>query len=156
MSKPEPRLQSKLLAWLLGPLTALLLLDTGIAYWNSVRFSNLAYDRALHEIGREIVLHVRLDARPEGPRPRLDLSEAAANILLRDPEDLLFYRVFDSDGAVLGGDADLPPPPPLSPPLSPEAKPLFYGAELRGRPVRMMVAWMPPPTGTGAVGIRIR
>jgi two-component system sensor histidine kinase TctE len=69
MRKPEPRLQRKLLAWLLGPLAVLLVLDTGAAYWNSLRFSNLAYDRALHEIGREIVLHVKLD----GTRPRLDL-----------------------------------------------------------------------------------
>ena len=56
-----PRLQRKLLAWLLGPLALLLVLDTGAAYWNSLRFSNLAYDRALHEIGREIGLHVKLD-----------------------------------------------------------------------------------------------
>ncbi len=147
MRRPEPRLQSKLLAWLLGPLTLLLLLDAGIAYWNSVRFSNLAYDRALHEIGREIVLHVHAD----GARPRLDLSEAAANILLLDPDDLLFYRVFDSDGRPLGGDADLPPPPLLA--LG--AKPHFYGAELRGQPVRMMVAWMPPATGTGMVRVQV-
>jgi len=147
MRRPEPRLQSKLLAWLLGPLSVLLLLDTGFAYWNSVRFSNLAYDRALHEIGREIVLHVRAD----GQQPRLDLSEAAANILLLDQDDLLFYRVFDSEGRPLGGDADLPPPPALSP----SAKPYFYGAEVRGRPVRMMVAWMPPATGTGAVRVQV-
>ena len=57
---PEPRLQRKLLAWLLGPLAALLVLDTAVAYWNTVRVSDLAYDRALYEIGREIVLHVRL------------------------------------------------------------------------------------------------
>ena len=52
MWKPEPRLQRKLLAWLLGPLAVLLVLDTAVAYWNSLRFSNLAYDRALLEIGR--------------------------------------------------------------------------------------------------------
>ena len=111
MRRPEPRLQSKLLAWLLGPLALLLVLDTGIAYWNSLRFSNLAYDRALHEIGREIVLHVRLDAT----RPRLDLSQPAAAILLKDPDDLLFYRVADAQGTVLGGDPDLPQPAAAEP-----------------------------------------
>ena len=77
MRRPETRLQRKLLAWLLGPLAALLVLDTGVAYWNSQRFSNLAYDRALHEIGREIALHVRID----GPRPRLELSPRELAVL---------------------------------------------------------------------------
>src|SRR5215207_11135700 len=98
MWRPEPRLQRKLLAWLLGPLAVLLVLDTAAAYWSSWRFSNLAYDRALHEIGREIALHVKLD----GTRPRLELSETAANILLLDQEDQLFYRVVGEDGADLG------------------------------------------------------
>src|SRR6185436_6380946 len=100
MWKSEPRLQRKLLAWLLGPLTVLLVLDTAAAYWHSLRFANLAYDRALHEIGREIALHVKLD----GTLPRLELSEAAANILFLDPEDQLFYRVIGENGTDLGGD----------------------------------------------------
>ena len=147
MRRPEPRLQSKLLAWLLGPLAVLLVLDTGVAYWNSVRFSNLAFDRALHEIGREIALHVRF----EGTRPRLELSEAASNILLLDQEDLVFYRVFATDGTVLGGDVGLPPPPPLAQ----AAKPHFYGAAAQGKPVRMMLAWMPVGTGTAAVLVQV-
>jgi two-component system sensor histidine kinase TctE len=135
MRKPEPRLRRKLLAWLLGPLVVLLVLDTGAAYWNSLRFSDLAYDRALHEIGREIVLHVKLD----GNRPRLDLSEAARNILLLDQEDLLFYRVVGEDGATLGGDAEMPPPQRAAEP----GKPRVYRDTVRGEPVRMLVAWMP-------------
>lgn len=134
MRKPEPRLQRKLLAWLLGPLAVLLVLDTGAAYWNSLRFSNLAYDRALYEIGREIVLHVKL----EGLQPRLDLSEAARNILLLDQDDLLFYRVASEDGKALGGDAEMPPPRAGDP-----ARPRFYRDTLRGEPVRMLVASMP-------------
>ena len=107
MRKTEPRLQRKLLAWLLGPLLILLVLDTMAAYWVSLRFANLAYDRALHEIAREIVLHVK---QAEG-RPRLELSDAAANILLMDAQDRLFFRVEAADGALLGGERTLPPPP---------------------------------------------
>ncbi|MCM2251341.1 MAG: sensor histidine kinase N-terminal domain-containing protein, partial [Ramlibacter sp.] len=59
MRPVEPRLQRKLLAWLLGPLMALLVLDTAFTYWSSLRFSNLAHDRSLHEIAREVVLHVK-------------------------------------------------------------------------------------------------
>lgn len=142
MRKPEPRLQRKLLAWLLGPLAVLLVLDTAAAYWNSLRFSDLAYDRALYEIGREIVLHVKLD----GTRPRLDLSEDADKILLLDQDDRLFYRVVSGDGTLLGGDVGLPPPPRVAE----IAKPRFYGDALRGEPVRMMVARMPIGAGAGA------
>jgi two-component system sensor histidine kinase TctE len=147
MWKPEPRLQRKLLAWLLGPLAVLLVLDTAVAYWNSLRFANLAYDRALHEIGREIALHVKL----EGTRPRLELSETAANILLLDPEDRLFYRVMGEDGADLGGDAQLPAPRNGTP-----AAPDFYRAEVRGEPVRMMVAWMPVGPDAGPPQVRVQ
>ncbi|HSW04847.1 sensor histidine kinase [Aquabacterium sp.] len=148
MRKPEPRLQRKLLAWLLGPLAVLLVLDTAAAYWNAQRFSNLAYDRALLEIAREIVLHVRI----EGGRPRLNLSEAAGNVLLLDQEDLLFYRVVADDGAVLGGDVGMPQPPQM--PRS--AKPQFYADAVREHPVRMMLAWMPVNTGTAAPLVRVQ
>lgn len=134
MWRPEPRLQSKLLAWLLGPLAVLLVLDSAVAYWHSLRFSNLAYDRALHEIAREIALHVKLDA----DRPRLEMSEAAANVLLLDQEDHLFYRVVSENGQPLGGNADMP-----APRVDKTAKPYFYAGEVQGEPVRMMVAWMP-------------
>jgi two-component system, OmpR family, sensor histidine kinase TctE len=149
MSKPEPRLQRKLLAWLLGPLALLLVLDTGVAYWNSLRFSHLAYDRALHEMAREIALHVRL----EGQRPRLDLSEAAGNILLRDPDDLLFYRVTDDAGTLLGGDASLPPPRVVD-----GGQQRSYADAVRGQPVRMLAAWMPvgPPTADGQAGVSVQ
>ena len=106
MWRPEPRLQRKLLAWLLGPLAILLVLDSAAAYWQSLRLSNLAYDRALYEVAREIVLHVKLD----GDKPRLEMSEAAANVLLLDQEDQLFYRVVSEGGLPLGGNADMPAP----------------------------------------------
>jgi two-component system, OmpR family, sensor histidine kinase TctE len=133
MGRAEPRLQRKLLAWLLGPLSLLLVLDAGVAYWNAMRFSDLAYDRALYEIGREIALHVK--AEPGGPR--LDLSDAASNVLLNDPDDALFFSVAGPDGRPLGRNTAMPPPR-----LDPAA-PRFYAAEVDGRPVRMMVAAMP-------------
>ncbi len=145
MRRSEPRLQRKLLAWLLGPLALLLVLDTGAAYWNSLRFANIAYDRALHEVGREIAMHVQR----EGDRPRLVLSQAAADILLVDADDRIFFRVVDEGGNHLGGDAQLPAP------RAPKAAgPDFYGATVRGEPVRMMVAWL--PTGPEARPPRVR
>jgi two-component system, OmpR family, sensor histidine kinase TctE len=136
MAALEPRLQHKLLAWLLGPLLVLLMLDTAFSYWSSVSFSNLAHDRSLHEIAREVALHVKLDGRG----PKLDLSPAAERILLVDQDDRVFFKVVSESGALIGGD----PAIAASPTLSPKAdKPLFYGAMLHGEPVRVVASWLP-------------
>jgi two-component system sensor histidine kinase TctE len=147
MTRPEPRLQRKLLAWLLGPLTLILVLDTAAAYWTSLRYSNLAYDRALHEIAREIVLHVK----DHGGRPRLELSEPAAHVLLTDAQDRLFFRVHAGDGTLLGGDASLPPAR-----MRASREPHFYGDEVRGEPVRMIAARMPIGEAAGAPDVLVQ
>jgi two-component system, OmpR family, sensor histidine kinase TctE len=148
MQRTEPRLQRKLLAWLLGPLLLLLVLDTAAAYWVSQRFANLAYDRALHEIAREIVLHVK----PGAARPRLELSDTAANILLMDAQDHLFFRVDAADGTLLGGDETLP----LAPAVQKAGEPRFYPDEVRGQPVRMIAAQMAIDEQPGAPVVRVQ
>jgi len=149
MPKTEPRLQRKLLAWLLGPLLILLVLDTAAAYWVSLRFANLAYDRALHEIAREIVLHVR----PGQGRPRLELTDAAASILLMDAQDRLFFRVDGPDGALLGGDPSLMRAAPAP---RDGIEPRFYQDQVRGEPVRMIAARMPINETAGAPVVQVQ
>ena len=141
--RDTPRLRRQLLTWLLGPLVLLLVLDSGAAWWNAQRLSNLAYDRALQEIGREIALHVR----PRDGQWRLDLPLDASKVLLSDTEDRLFFRVLAPDGAPLGGNAQLPPPRP------PRAgRPGFYRDQVGNEAVRMMVARLPVSIGTGSAG----
>lgn len=146
MPRTEPRLQRKLLAWLLGPLLALLVLDTAAAYWVSQRFANLAYDRALHEIAREIVLHVHL---VDG-RPRLQLSDTAADILLMDGQDRVFFRVEAADGTLLGGEPDLAKGSVNG------SEPRFYAGELHGEPVRMIAARMPVGDALGGPLVHVQ
>lgn len=146
MARTEPRLQRKLLAWLLGPLLVLLVLDTGAAWWQSQRFANLAYDRALHEIAREIALHVRAS---EG-RPQLELTEAAAGILLMDAQDRLFYRVDGADGRMLGGDATIAKAAKVG------AQPRFYDSEVHGEPVRMVAAQLAMSNGGSGALVQVQ
>jgi two-component system sensor histidine kinase TctE len=149
MPGTEPRLQRKLLAWLLGPLLLLLVLDTAAAYWVSQRFANLAYDRALHEIAREIVLYVK----PGAGGPRLELSQTAADILLTDAQDQLFFRVDAADGTLLGGDGAVPPAPAAA---RDNGEPRFYEDQVHGQPVRMIAARMAILESPGAPVVHVQ
>jgi two-component system sensor histidine kinase TctE len=145
-------LQRKLLAWLLGPLMLLLVLDTAAAYWTSRRFVNIAYDRALHEIAREIVLHVKAGV----PQPRLELSQTAADILLMDADDRLYFRVDAGNGALLGGDIGMPPPSAVPVDAVGNGNARFFESTLRGEPVRMVSARMPINETAGAPVVHVQ
>ncbi len=139
MSRPEaagaPRLRTGLLVRLLVPLSVLLVLDTAAGWWTAGKLADQAYDRALHEIAREVALHVH--AGPGGPR--LDLSPAAARALAADQEDRLAFRVWDVQGRALGGDARLALPAQLPA----NGAPRFADAQLDGEAMRTATARLP-------------
>lgn len=140
MNPSDLRLQRKLLAWLLSPLLALLVLDAAVTWWSSRHLSNLAYDRSLQEIAREIVL----DVNPGADGPQLELTQAAERILLIDPDDRLFFRVTSEDGRALGGDPSFAAPPAN---LRKDGRAVYYDAMLQGEPVRALAWWAPLQTG---------
>ena len=139
MNPSDLRLQRKLLAWLLSPLLALLVLDAAVTWWSSRHLSNLAYDRSLQEIAREIVL----DVNPGAGGPQLKLTQAAERILLIDPDDRLFFRVTAEDGRALGGDPSFAAPPAS---LRKGGPAVYYDAVLQGEPVRALAWWAPLQT----------
>ena len=136
MGSRRPTLQNKLLAWLLGPLLALLIVDTLVTWSTSSGFSNQAYDRSLEEMAREVALHVR----PGPARPVFDMPADAERILRMDQDDHVYFRVLAGDGSMIGGDLDLELAPPPAPVLA--GKPLFYDAMLDGEPVRVVAVKM--------------
>ena len=77
MRPPENRLKFTLLTWLLWPLMVLLIIDTLATYGPSLKMSNLAHDRSLHEIAREVILHIK----PLGSKPVLTISSIVAIFL---------------------------------------------------------------------------
>ena len=132
----ETSVYRTLLRWLLVPLLGLLLLDAGVGYWTAQRSADLAHDRSLHELAREVALHVH--PGPQGPQ--LVLSPEAERLLLWDAEDRIAYRVSTPEGHMLGGDASLSAPQPL-PPAG--GRPRYYRDTLAGEPVRVVAAWLP-------------
>ena len=147
MGRPEPRLQSRLLLWLLGPLLALLVFDTALTYGTALNFSNRAHDRSLLEIAREVGLYVKGEAND----PHLDIPPAAERLLLVDEDDRLVYRVSAEDGHLIGGDPRIAGP---AAPLRRGADPLFYGSVHQGLPVRVAAAWVPPSAAPAACWCR--
>ena len=146
MRRTEPRLQRKLLAWLLGPLLLLLALATIAAYWMTQRSADLAYARALHEIAREIALHVET---ADG-HPQLQLSPAAAALLLADTQDRLFFRADAADGRLLGGE------PAIAKAERADDEPHFYADRVHGEPVRMVAVRLPVSGAPGAPRVQVQ
>jgi two-component system sensor histidine kinase TctE len=131
MRRPtEPRLQRQLMTWLLGPLLALLVLDAGFSWWSSWRFANLAHDRSLNELARELALHVKEE--PAGTLS-LQLTPAAQRVLLEDAQDRIFWHLASQDGQQIGGDASL-----VRPGQHPTDRPQFYIARIGGEDVRVV------------------
>lgn len=142
MPPSEPRLSRKLLAWLLGPLALLLVLDTAAAWWSALRHADAAYDRALHEMAREVVLQVQgsgATSSPPAARP------------LREGGDRRFFRVAGADGTLVAGDAALP-----APPASSGADPQFYDGAVDGVPVRIVATHLLLPGRDDAAPVLVQ
>jgi len=122
-----PTLRSKLLRWLLVPLSALFLIDAAGSYFIAQRLSDRVYDGELLEIARELALHVK----PIGGHPAFDLEKDAERTLLLDQYDSVYYAVRGDGGVLIAGE------PELQQPRAREASPGFYDSDLRGAPIRI-------------------
>ena len=148
MGRSKPTLQRKLLAWLLGPLLGLLLMDTLVTYSTSLALSNRAHDRSLEELSREVLLHVR----PGPGGPSFEISPVAERILRVDQDDRIYYKVSSRDGSLLGGDAAIAPPA-----LAVAAgASVFYDDVLRGEPVRVVAARMAMENGSAPDAVLVQ
>jgi two-component system sensor histidine kinase TctE len=96
-------LRSRLLAWLLVPLTLLLLVDALGSYVIARRLADRVYDGELLEIARELALHVK----PANGKPAYDLEKDGEPTLLLQQSDEVNYSVRAPDGSRIAGDADV-------------------------------------------------
>jgi len=126
----SPTLRGQLLRRLLVPLAAVWLLGAVVAYYFAERFSNLAYDRALFDSTRSLAAQVKAADH----HIHLDLPKEAEQILIYDEYDTVSYQVKTSNGEVVAGDRDIPPPP-----AAPEHanNPIYYDSVLHGKMVRV-------------------
>jgi two-component system sensor histidine kinase TctE len=130
----ERSIRRLLLGWLVAPVALVLVASEVASYATALTIASEAYDRAL--LDPALALAQRLSA-VEGP-VELDLPAAAVEVLRVDATDRVYFAV-SVRGELLGGQAELPPPPTL-----PEAgAPVFYDGTIRAEPVRVAAILVP-------------
>ncbi|HET6514175.1 MAG TPA: sensor histidine kinase N-terminal domain-containing protein [Thermodesulfovibrionales bacterium] len=102
MNRPVT-LRRKLLVWLLFPMLALWILNTGIMYFLARRFVNEAYDYALVDSAHDLADQIT----GEGGKALLNLPSSALKIFLSDELDSISYSVVRRDRTLLSGEPGL-------------------------------------------------
>lgn len=146
---PSPSLRGTLLIWVLVPLSLLFAADALFSYSLAFRFADLAYDRALASEVLALAGRVHL----EGGRLRVDLPEAALQLIEADVHDQIYFRVSDDRGDLVFGHREL-----ASPPADPRpgGRPLLYDTRLFGEPLRVAaVSVSLPGLGTSSRGATV-
>lgn len=101
-------IRRRLFALLLVPSVLVLAAGTLSDYFTAVTPFREAYDQSLIDGALAVAANVRMDANN---KPTLTLPPEAVAILRADSSDSIFYRVSDSTGALVAGDANLPEAP---------------------------------------------
>jgi two-component system sensor histidine kinase TctE len=121
-------LRLQLLAWLLVPLTAVVLVSAWLAYGNAKAAAYSVQDQLLLSSARLIGEEVGAD----DSGLKSDIPPAALELFRSDAGDHVYFRVAAA-GQVLSGFADLPPPPQEPQPQHA----LFFESRFRGEKVRV-------------------
>ncbi|HWX03014.1 sensor histidine kinase [Collimonas sp.] len=123
-------LRSQLLLWLLVPLVLFVAFNAWVTYNNAIEMATVVHDRMLLGSARIIAEQIRY----EDEALQATIPPAALELFQSDAHDLIYYRVVTSHGALLAGQPDLPAPPKTS--RNEEA--VYFNANFRGEPVRIV------------------
>jgi len=127
---PESRtLRRRLLTWLLFPLLLLFLLRGGYTYYYSHQLAERVYDRMLFTLASSLAEQVVTNTAGGG----IELPRAAAELMLPDEPDTLYYAIRDARGAVVDGEQDMPP---VSVDVTAK-EPYFFDGHIGGQAVRI-------------------
>jgi two-component system sensor histidine kinase TctE len=104
--REQRSLFGEILDWMLAPLLLMWPMSLALTWLAAQGIASKPYDRALIETVR--VIGQRL--QPDNSTLRIDLSRDTAQLLRADEVDAVYYQVLGSDGKLLSGDIDIPPP----------------------------------------------
>ena len=123
-------IRQRLVLLLLPALAVLLGLWAWSAYSSVLRFTAIAYDRALYDTALTLATQIGID----NGRPVLFLSDDERRMLEVDPQDEVYFEVFANDER-LGGTAELPVP--ITDEVPTESG-NFYDGKVDDEPVRLV------------------
>lgn len=96
-------LRGRLLLWIVGPVTAFIVIDTFALYGNALKAANAAYDRMLVTTAYSIGDALQI----EDGKLRQPVSYATLEVYEPEYSTRMIYAVRSLEGRFMGGDADL-------------------------------------------------
>ena len=148
-ANPPSSLRKQLLVWLLGPLLALLVVNSILGYRVAISTANQAYDRLLLASVKAIADRVTIS----GDEISVDIPYVALELFESNIRERIFYKVSGPDGSTITGYEDLPPPPPASP----RDRPAFFRSDYHGESLYQAALYkqLYDPTVGGTVLIQV-
>ena len=133
--RPNQRsLFGEILDWMLAPLLFVWPLSIVVTYHYAMSVAANPFDQALRENVLAISRQVHF---ADQPVPVVSFSRSAHALLKADETDVVYYHVISSDGKLIQGDRELPPPIPMIKPVLPENQVGFRDAEMGGEELRI-------------------
>ena len=134
-------LREQLLVRLLAPVLLVTVISAVISYYYAFNFATLAYDYSLYDSA----LDISRQARVVKGQVRVELPQAALDMLESDKHDSVYYMVKDAQGRFVTGYGGLPEP--VTGPAA--GKPVYYDGDYGENPVRVAalsiaIAGLPP------------
>jgi len=126
-------LRRRLLTWLLLPLLILFFLRGGYTYYYSNMLANRVYDRMLFTLTSSLSQQINYNVSSH----RVELPQVAAELLMSDELDALYYAIRDAQGNIIDGERRMPALP-TNPTLIEQT---FFDSRLNDRNVR--IAYLP-------------
>lgn len=151
-------LRSYLLAGILLPVLAFIVLHAVTLYGKTLQAVNTAYDRTLLASAKSIGEQLEVRGFDEHAQLRATVPYSALESFEADTQTRLYYRVSDLAGTLVSGFDDLPVWHGHIPDQPPYAALVdFYDTTFRGRQVRVAVLLQPvaSPTGRGMAVIQV-
>lgn len=128
-------LREQLLVRLLSPVVLVTLLSSVISYYYAFNYATLAYDYALYDSA----LDISRQAHVIDGELRVDLPQAALDMLELDKHDNVYYMISDSQAYYISGHPGLPLPKADTA----SGKPVYYDDVFRGNPIRATALSVP-------------
>ncbi|MDM0039433.1 sensor histidine kinase N-terminal domain-containing protein [Variovorax sp. J22G21] len=140
----------EILDWMLTPLLLLVPVSIGVTWLVAQGIANRPFDRALEYNVQTLAALVTVQDK----RVRFYLPQPSRDILRGDDTDRVYYQVRGAEGDLLGGDADLPPPPEDEVPT--DERVFIRTERMRDEPVRVAYTWVQPALpGSGLVLVQV-